>query len=133
MGLCLALAVHVTDEAVTDFLSVYNPIARSIRDAAPWLPIPIFEFDVWLTALIAAVVALLALSPLVYRGTRALRAIGYGFSILMAFNALAHCVGSLVLGRPMPGVYSSPLLFAAAAFLLLSLLRTRASLRPILW
>ena len=125
VGLCLALAVHVADEAVTDFLSVYNPIARSIREAAPWLPIPIFEFNGWLAGLIAAVVALLALSPWVYRGTRSSRAIAYAFSILMALNALAHCVGSLVLGRAMPGVYSSPLLFVAAALLLLSLLKTR--------
>jgi hypothetical protein len=127
----LALAVHVTDEALTDFLSIYNPIAQSVRDAVPWAPLPIFEFNVWLGALVAAVVAMLALSPFAYRGARPLRLLAYAFSILMALNALAHCLGSLVLGRPMPGVYSSPLLFAAAAFLLFSLLESGPSRRHI--
>ncbi len=129
MGLALALAVHVTDEALTDFLSIYNPIAQSIQDTVSWAPIPIFEFNIWLTALIGAVVALLALSPFAFRGARPLRTIAYALSILMVLNALAHSVGSLLLGRPMPGVYSSPLLFAAAAFLLVSLLESRPSRR----
>ena len=127
VGLCLALAVHVADEALNDFLSIYNPVAQSIRDAVPWAPLPVFEFNTWLAALVGAVIALLALSPFAFRGARPLRAVAYAFSILMVFNALAHSVGSLVLGRPMPGVYSSPLLLAAAVFLLHSLLESRAS------
>ena len=127
MGLSLALAVHVTDEALTDFLSIYNPAAQSIRDAVSWAPVPIFEFNAWLAALIGAVVALLALSPFAFRGAHPLRAVAYAFSILMMLNALAHSVGSLLLGRAMPGVYSSPLLLAAAVFLLHSLLQSRAS------
>jgi len=127
MGLTVALAVHVTDEALTDFLSIYNPIAQSIRHTVSWVPLPIFEFTDWLTALIGAVVALFVLSPFAFRGARPLRAVAYVFSILMALNALVHSVGSLVLGCPVPGVYSSPLLFAAAVFLLHSLLRSRPS------
>ncbi len=125
MGLTLALAVHVADEALTDFLSIYNPIAQSIRDTVSWAPLPIFDFATWLAGLIGAVVALLALSPFAFRGARPLRAVAYAFSILMVLNAIAHSVGSLVLGRPMPGVYSSPLLFAAGVFLLHSLLQSR--------
>jgi hypothetical protein len=131
VGLSLALAVHVTDEALTDFLSIYNPIAQSIRDAVPWVPIPIFEFNTWLAALVGAVVALLALSPFAFRGSRPFRAVAYAFSIFMVLNALAHSVGSLFLGGPMPGVYSSPLLLGAAAFLLHALLQSRASRRDL--
>jgi hypothetical protein len=131
VGLSLALAVHVTDEALTDFLSIYNPIAQSVRDSVSWAPLPIFEFNVWLAALVAAVVGLLAMSPLAYRGARPLRPLAYAFSILMVLNALAHFAGSLLLGRPMPGVYSSPLLLAAAAFLLFSLRESRPSRRHV--
>jgi hypothetical protein len=31
VSLCLVLAVHVFDEAMTDFLSVYNPTVQAIR------------------------------------------------------------------------------------------------------
>lgn len=44
LALCAALAVHVADEALTDFLSVYNPIARAIRERVPFLPLPVFTF-----------------------------------------------------------------------------------------
>jgi len=49
--LCVALALHVTDEAMTDFLSVYNPAVRAIRKRFPFLPVPVFTFKVWLTGL----------------------------------------------------------------------------------
>lgn len=31
VALTLSLAVHVTDEALTDFLSIYNPTVQAIR------------------------------------------------------------------------------------------------------
>src|SRR5438552_10327882 len=34
-ALCVAFAIHVTDEALTDFLSVYNPAVRAIRARFP--------------------------------------------------------------------------------------------------
>src|SRR5439155_13684259 len=37
--LCVALSVHVADEALTDFLSVYNPAVRAIRSRFPFLPL----------------------------------------------------------------------------------------------
>jgi hypothetical protein len=38
----------VTDEALTDFLSVYNPAVQAIRKRVPFIPLPIFKFRVWL-------------------------------------------------------------------------------------
>jgi len=46
--------------------------------------------------------------------------------VLMLFNALLHGAASVYLGRPAPGLYSSPLLAAASIALLLS---TRSSAR----
>src|SRR5260370_7359150 len=47
--LCAALAIHVADEAVTGFLSVYNPPARAIRARVPFPPLPTFPFPICLT------------------------------------------------------------------------------------
>lgn len=118
--LAVALALHVTDEALTDFLSVWNPLATAVRERVPFLPLPIFTFRVWLTGLILGVLLLLALSPLAFRGARWLVPLAYFLGILMVANGLGHIAGSFYLGRLMPGVYSSPFLLAAAVYLLAS-------------
>ena len=71
--LCLALAAHVTDEALTGFLSVYNPTVLALQAKLGFWPMPTFEFRGWLTGLIVAVLLLLALSPFVFRGARWIR------------------------------------------------------------
>ena len=125
VALCLALAVHVADEALTDFLSVYNPTVRALRSRVPFLPLPTFTFGIWLGGLIAAVILLLLLSPFAFRPARWMAPLSYIFGILMLFNGLQHIAGSFYLGRLMPGVYSSPLLLAASVYLL-----ARARPRP---
>jgi len=59
VALCVALAIHVADEALTDFLSVYNPAVRAIRARFPFLPLPTFTFRIWLGGLIVVTVLLL--------------------------------------------------------------------------
>ena len=120
VGLSLSLAIHVADEATHDFLSVYNPAVERIRQAAPWLPLPVFRFDVWLAGLIVAVIGLLCLSLLIFRGRSKLVWLSWLFGVFMCVNALGHFAGSLYMGKAMPGVYSSPLLLAAAVNLLWS-------------
>src|SRR5262245_63256846 len=120
VALCLALAVHVFDEAMTDFLSVYNPAVQAIRERLPFLPLPVFTLENWLTGLITAITILLLLSPFAFRRAGWMRAISYPFAILMLLNGLGHIAGSFYLGRMMPGVYSAPLLLAASIYLLWS-------------
>ena len=127
--LCLALGVHVADEAATGFLSVYNPTVEAIRTKLPWLPLPVFDFEMWITGLIIAVAVLLALSPLVFQGRRWTRPAAYALAAIMTANGLGHVIGtaagrtveSVTFPRPMPGFYSSPLLVAASIYLLLRL------------
>lgn len=113
------------DEAAHDFLALYNPTAETIRRAAPWLPVPIFTFPVWIGGLTAGVVLMLSVSPGVFRDARWARPACYILAVLMAFNALGHAAGSLYLGRPAPGVYSSPLLAAVAVWLFLMTRRAK--------
>ncbi len=129
---CLALALHVTDEALTGFLGVYNPTILAIRPSGWWFP-PVFDFRVWLTGLILLVGVLLALSPFFFRHARWVRPIGYFFAVVNITNALGHTAGtvfgrtvaSVHFPRPMPGFYSSPILLAASIYLLMQLADTR--------
>ncbi|MBI4873702.1 MAG: HXXEE domain-containing protein [Acidobacteria bacterium] len=118
VGLSLALALHVADEAWNGFLSFYNPLVRRIREEIPLLPLPTFGFELWLTGLALAVGILLALSAAVFRGRRWTVPASYVLGGFMCLNAFGHFGASMVYGRPMPGVCSSPLLLAAAVWLL---------------
>jgi len=120
LALCIALGIHVADEALSDFLSVYNPAVRAIRARFPFLPLPTFTFPVWLGGLITVTILLFALSPAAFRGEAGMRPAAYVFGLVMAGNGLLHVVGSVYMRKAMPGVYSAPLIFGAAIYLLAS-------------
>ena len=115
--LSLALTLHVIDEALTDFLSVYNPAVQAIRKRFPFLPLPIFTFRVWLAGLCLGILVAFGLSFLAFRGSRLAIVVAYPVAVLMFANGTGHIVASLYRRRAMPGVYSSPLLVAASAYL----------------
>ncbi|HVH68786.1 MAG TPA: HXXEE domain-containing protein [Gemmatimonadales bacterium] len=121
VALCMALAIHVADEAATDFLSVYNPAVRTIRARFPFLPLPTFTFPVWLGGLIAVTLLLFALSPAAFRGALGMRPAAYVFGVVMVGNGLLHLGGSVYMRKAMPGVYSAPLILAAAVNLLVAI------------
>ncbi len=123
--LTVALAGHVLDEALTDFLSVYNPAVAAMRESLPWLPLPTFTFETWIAGLAIGVLGLAALAPLARNGRSWMRGLSYVYGGVMALNGLGHLGGSLLLGRWLPGVVSSPLLLGAAVFLLVSVPRPR--------
>jgi hypothetical protein len=120
LALTAALAVHVADEAAHDFLSLYNPIAAAIRAALPFLPLPTFTVTSWLASLAVAVAVLGALSTAAFRGARWAVPASAVYAGVMTVNGLLHLTGSLLLGRLLPGVYSSPLLLVAAVWLVVA-------------
>ena len=119
MGLCAALAIHVADEAVTDFLSLYNPAVVALRERNPELPLLTFTYEGWLSLLIFAVVALMGASYFVWHGRWAMRPISYVFATVMLLNGLLHSALSIYMGKLTSGVYSSPLLLAASIALII--------------
>ena len=131
--LCFALALHIFDEATTGFLRVYNPTVLALRERLGWWPMPTFEFGEWLAGLIVACVVLLALSGAVSRGAKGTRLVAYIFATLMLLNAASHTlatifgrtVESVTFPRPAPGFWSSPIMAAAAIYLLVQLRRSR--------
>jgi hypothetical protein len=122
-GLCVAFAIHIVDEAVNDFLSVYNPMAQSIRRQFSWIPLPTFTFAGWVILLAVALVILFGLTMFAFRGKSFMRPLSYIFSAVMLGNGLLHIFGSLLKFTPLPGVVSSPVLLAAAAYLLVAVPR----------
>jgi hypothetical protein len=123
--LCGAFALHVIDEAANNFLAWYNANALAIRARLPWLPIPVFTFRVWITGLAIAVLALTALTPLVRRGRRWLLPLAYVYGVVHTANAIGHISVSIAGRWFAPGVYSSPVLLAAALWLLYETNRVR--------
>jgi hypothetical protein len=128
LALTAALALHVADEATHDFLSLYNPNAAAIRAALPFLPLPTFTLTSWLVSLAIVIVVLTALSAAPFRGAKWTIPASAVYAGLMTVNGLFHLTGSLMLGRLLPGVYSSPLLVAAAIWLFLAARRARPTL-----
>lgn len=134
LSLVAALALHVVDEALTGFLDVYNPTVRALREGLGWFPMPELRFDVWVSALAAAVVGLALLTPLVQRGSRAVRLATATFAVFMVLNGVAHIAGTIAgrtvtavrFERPMPGTWSSPFLIGAAVFYLVRARRQHA-------
>jgi hypothetical protein len=131
--LCLAFCAHVADEALTGFLNVYNPTVIAMRGRLSWFPMPTFAYGEWLIGLIIANLILLALTPLAYRNTRALRPLAYFFAGVMLLNGMGHTlftvlgrtVASVQFPRPAPGFYSSPLLLITSIYLFLRLRASR--------
>jgi hypothetical protein len=114
------LAFHVLDEALTDFLSVYNPIVREARARIGWFPMPEFTFGVWLAGLCVLLILLLALSPFAYRGSRALLIAAYPYAAIMFLNGVGHLAGSMYLGRWAPGATTAPFLIVASICLMIA-------------
>jgi Protein of unknown function with HXXEE motif len=112
-----ALAVHVVDEALTDFLGFYNPLVLTIRSRLRWFPMPTFTFEVWLAGLVILVLLLAFLAPAVRRGDVATGLASWVLSAIMFMNGLGHLAGSVYFQRWLPGATSAPLLLAASVLL----------------
>lgn len=134
MLLWTALALHVTDEALTGFLAVYNPTVLALRARFGFWPMPTFEFRGWLTGLAIGILVLAALSPSAFQNARWLRPIFYFLAGVVGIgNALGHMLFSILgrtvdavrFARPAPGFYSSPLLLIVSTYALVQLGRTR--------
>ena len=112
--LVLCLLLHVIDEALNNFLDLYNPIVLKIKQSIPFLPLPTFTFRIWIAGLSFVIIILLFLTPLVYNRNKLVIALIQIFSILMIFNGLGHIFGSIYYSKIIAGMVSSPFLIIAS-------------------
>ena len=130
-----SVSLHVIDEALTGFLSIYNPTVLELHQRVRWLYPPTFTFEAWLAGLIIALGAAFLLTPLAFHFPRAFRPLAILCAVLMIINGCGHLVGTALgrtfsdihFARPMPGTYSSPFMIAAAIYLLICSWRLRTS------
>jgi hypothetical protein len=134
LAVCGALALHVTDEALTGFLRVYNPTVTALRQKIGFWPMPTFGFRDWLMDLSVGIVLLAALAPFAFQNARWMRPLIYFCAAVLCignacahilFTVLGHTVASVSFVRPAPGFYSSPLLLVAGSYALLQLRKTQ--------
>ena len=131
---CLHLAAHGVEEALTGFVDVWNPVLLTMQ-AATGIPLPQLVFDEWLTTLAVVVIALTAMTPLVARGVRGFQTGSYVLAFVMIANGVNHLASPLYLGRFLPGQYTSPLLIVASLWLIrqtYGVTRSRRGIRPAL-
>ena len=77
----------MVDEALTDFLSVYNPMVCALRARFPFLLLPTFTFRGWLTGLVLAVVVLAGLFCPGWIGAGLLFAVVAGLLVVLLITA----------------------------------------------
>ena len=124
--LSVFLLLHIIDEALNGFLSVYNENVLKIR-ASTGIPFPTFRFAYWFTGLICVDVWLLFLSRYALQGKRVIIWLAYPFAIVMLANGLVHLAGSLYLQQWVPGIITAPFLVYGSINLFLATLKINKS------
>ena len=123
IAMSMAFGLHVIDEAATNFLDWYNPIASRIRARLPIPFPPTFTFWPWFLGLLAVTAILFALSPLAISQDRTIVWVAVALGVINVGNGLLHIVASIRYRRRVPGVISAPLLLACAAWLVVAAAR----------
>ena len=127
--LCLSFAANILDDVVNGFLDDYNPTVLTLYSYFSWFPRIDLSFREWLIGVVVADALLMFLTPWAFRNSRFLRPLAYLFSTLMLLKGCGsilatlrgQTVGSVRFAGMAPGTYSSPLLLAGSAYLLLRL------------
>lgn len=122
--MAIAFGFHVIDEAATDFLGSYNPIARRIQQKIRIPFPPTFTFWLWFLGLLAISIILIDLTPLAAGYDRRVIVLAIFVGAINIGNGLLHIGAAMRLGRRVPGLISAPFLLASAAWLLISALRS---------
>lgn len=114
-----AVALHVVDETLSDFLPFWNQLVTRLRAELAFVPLPTFSFAAWLGGLIFAILVGYALIPAVNRGGKFVRVLTTALGILMILNASGHLLGSIYFGKILAGMWSSPFLLLASIFVII--------------
>ena len=112
--LSFCLMCHVTDEALNDFLGLYNPLVLRIKESLTFLPVPTFTFKTWIIGLLTGILILFLLTPAVTGRKSFVIPLIRAFSILMILNGCGHILGSIYYSKIIAGMITSPFLIVAS-------------------
>jgi len=129
VALTLALAVHVVESALRDYLSFYNPLAMSLRDMLLWTWMPTFTFAAWIGGWTVILAALFGMAWFAAYGARWVVWAAFAYAEVTFLFAAAKLGFAVYLEKAIPGVYTAPLILAASTWLTLESLRALRS-RP---
>jgi hypothetical protein len=117
---CIAFAVHIGEEIAYGSFGVYADFNVFVSTLFPWLQLPPYRYEVWLTNLIGAAVLLTALTWLVYVKRGPMRLASYLFATFLTLNGLGHLYAALTMSTYFPGAMTAALLLVAGLFLFVS-------------
>jgi len=120
LTLSAVLAAQVLDDVMSGSYQAYSDTLNFLHQAFPQLPIPRFQFEVWLINVSGAVVVLLCLTWLVARRFPIMRVASFALAVFGTGNALLHILGFSSSDNSLIGSVLPPLLLAASLFLVLS-------------
>jgi hypothetical protein len=115
--LTIAFALHAVDEAVSGFPYLYNSTTAALRERIGFLPLPVFTMSSFVAAMVIMLLFLFLATPFAYKQVKPMDKYSLVYAVIMFLNGTWHIIGSIVFGKWLPGVYSSPLLLIFAVLL----------------
>ncbi|RJP82581.1 MAG: hypothetical protein C4524_00625 [Candidatus Zixiibacteriota bacterium] len=83
LGLCLALGLHVAEEAATGFPAFFNRQAAALREWWPGLPLPDLAPEPWLAAMLALTAVLTLPAVRLFQGRGGMTWFSRAFAVIM--------------------------------------------------
>lgn len=118
---CIAFAAHIGEEIAYGSFGVYADFSVFVNTLFPWLRLPPYNYEIWLTNLIGTSVVLLALTGLVYVKRGPMRLASHLFAAFLTLNGMGHLYAALTMSTYFPGAMTAGLLIVAGLFLFVSI------------
>lgn len=117
LALTVVLTLHVVEGAIRDYLSFYNPLAMSLRDTMLWTWMPTFTLAAWLGGWTAILASLYGLTWFAIYPARWVVWAAFFYGEVVWLFAAAKLGFAIYLEKPIPGVFTTPLLLIASTWL----------------
>jgi hypothetical protein len=114
---CIVFAGHIAEEVAYGSFGVYADFSVLVGGLFPWLQLPPYKYELWLTNLLGAAVVLFALTWLVYAKRGPMRTASYLFATFLTLNGIGHLYAALSMTTYFPGAVTASLLVIAGLVL----------------
>jgi hypothetical protein len=118
---CIVFGAHIAEEIAYGSFGVYADFNVFMSTLFPWLQLPPYKYEVWLTNLIGAAVLLFAFTWLVYVKRGPMRIASYLFATFLTLNGIGHLYAALSMTTYFPGAVTASLLLIAGLVLFVAI------------